>query len=43
VVGCKYTNHRFSLRILQPEKRTLHQTVQYYLGVGLINPLGSEA
>jgi hypothetical protein len=23
VVGCKYTNHRFSLRILQPEKRTL--------------------
>jgi hypothetical protein len=23
VVGCKYTNQRFSLRILQPEKRTL--------------------
>jgi xanthine/uracil permease len=22
-VGCKYTNHRFSRRILQPEKRTL--------------------
>jgi hypothetical protein len=26
VVGCKYTNHRFSLRILQPEKRTLVAT-----------------
>jgi hypothetical protein len=23
VVGCKYTNQRFSLRILQPEKITL--------------------
>jgi hypothetical protein len=23
VVGCKYTNQRFSLRILQPEKTTL--------------------
>jgi hypothetical protein len=26
VVGCKYTNQRFSLLILQPEKRTLLYT-----------------
>jgi hypothetical protein len=27
VVGCKYTNQRFSLLILQPEKRTLSMMV----------------
>jgi hypothetical protein len=29
VVGCKYTNHRFSLCILQPEKRTLMHTLNF--------------
>jgi hypothetical protein len=30
VVGCKYTNQRFSLRILQPEKRTLAVTRDHH-------------
>jgi hypothetical protein len=38
VVGCKYTNHRFSLHILHPEKRTLVYTMDIWMQTTTVLP-----